>query len=208
MQLNAAPAHRERLQPPDDVRRRRVMYKDILVHIPTERPVRPVIDGSISLAAGLNAHLDAVAVGYVATSAAYILEGGAAVAAVFELERERAVERAEAALAVFKNEAMNAGISYTCHPGRCRGMRSACSARWRGCTISASCSSRTRRKPHSTTMCPARSCSRRAARCFSCPTLSMERSRRNGSASAGTAAASPRAPCATPHHSWPAPRKS
>ena len=92
------------------------MYKDILVHIPTERPVRPVIDGSISLAAGLNAHLDAVAVGYVATSAAYIMEGGAAVAAVFEMERESAVERAEAALAVFKNEAMNAGISYTCHP--------------------------------------------------------------------------------------------
>lgn len=91
------------------------MYKDILVHIPTERPMRPVIEGSISLAAHLNAHLDAVAVGYVATSAAYVMEGGAAVAAVFELERERAVERAEAALAVFKSEAANAGISHTCH---------------------------------------------------------------------------------------------
>ncbi|UWU94768.1 universal stress protein [Bradyrhizobium sp. CB1015] len=91
------------------------MYKDILVHIPTERPMRPAIEGSISLAAKLNAHLDAVAVGYVATSAAYVMEGGAAVAAVFELERERAVERAEAALAVFKSEAANAGISHTCH---------------------------------------------------------------------------------------------
>ncbi|WP_439363966.1 universal stress protein [Bradyrhizobium sp. DASA03005] len=91
------------------------MYKDILVHIPTERPMRPAIEGSISLAAKFNAHLDAVAVGYVATSAAYVMEGGAAVAAVFELERERAVERAEAALAVFKSEAANAGISYTCH---------------------------------------------------------------------------------------------
>lgn len=91
------------------------MYKDILVHIPTERPMRPAIEGSISLAAKLNAHLDAVAVGYVATSAAYVMEGGAAVAAVFELERERAVERAEAALEVFKSEAANAGISYTCH---------------------------------------------------------------------------------------------
>ncbi len=91
------------------------MYKDILVHIPTERPMRPAIDGSVSLAANLNAHLDAVAVGYVATSAAYVMEGGAAVAAVFELERERAVERAEAALAIFKSEAANAGISYTCH---------------------------------------------------------------------------------------------
>ncbi|MDF0579635.1 universal stress protein [Bradyrhizobium yuanmingense] len=91
------------------------MYKDILVHIPTERPMRPAIEGSVSLAAKLNAHLDAVAVGYVATSTAYVMEGGAAVAAVFELERERAVERAEAALAVFKSEAANAGISYTCH---------------------------------------------------------------------------------------------
>lgn len=91
------------------------MYKDILVHIPTERPMRPVIEGSISLAAHLNAHLDAVAVGYVTTSTAYVMEGGAAVAAVFELERERAVERAEAALAVFKSEAANAGISHACH---------------------------------------------------------------------------------------------
>jgi nucleotide-binding universal stress UspA family protein len=92
------------------------MYKDILVHIPTERPMRAVIDGSISLAARLNAHIDAVAVGYVASSTAYVMEGGAAVAAVFELERERAVERAEAALAVFGAEASTAGISHTCHP--------------------------------------------------------------------------------------------
>ena len=92
------------------------MYKDILVHVPTERPMRAVVEGSISLAASLNAHVDAVAVGYVASSTAYVMEGGAAVAAVFEMERERAVERAEAALAVFKSEAANADISYTCHP--------------------------------------------------------------------------------------------
>jgi nucleotide-binding universal stress UspA family protein len=116
MQLNALGMGSERLRPPDDVQRRRAMYKDILVHIPTERPMRPVIDGSISLAAHFNAHLDAVAVGYVATSAAYVMEGGAAVAAVFEMERERAAERAEAALAIFKSEAANAGISYDCHP--------------------------------------------------------------------------------------------
>ncbi|MBR0685210.1 universal stress protein [Bradyrhizobium manausense] len=90
------------------------MYKDILVHVPTERPMRAVVDGSISLAANLNAHVDAVAIGYVASSAAYVMEGGAAVAAVFEMERERAVERAEAALAVFKSEAARADISYTC----------------------------------------------------------------------------------------------
>lgn len=92
------------------------MIKDILVHIPTERLMRPVIDGGVSLAAGLGAHLDAVSVGYVATSTAYVMEGGAAVAAVFEMERERAVERAETALAVFETEAKNAGISYTCKP--------------------------------------------------------------------------------------------
>ncbi|HEV2159240.1 universal stress protein [Bradyrhizobium sp.] len=92
------------------------MYKDILVHIPTERPIRALIDGSISLAAKLNAHIDAVAVGYVASSAAYIMEGGAAVAAVFEMERERALERAEAALEVFRSGATSAGISCTCHP--------------------------------------------------------------------------------------------
>lgn len=92
------------------------MYKDILVHIPTERPMHAVIDGAIALAAKLNAHVDAVAVGYIASSTAYVLDGGAAVAAVFEMERERAVERAEAALAIFQSEARNAGISCTCHP--------------------------------------------------------------------------------------------
>ncbi|MGY8668289.1 universal stress protein [Bradyrhizobium sp. UFLA05-109] len=92
------------------------MFKDILVHIPTERPMHPVIDGAVSLAAGFNAHLDAVSVGYVATSTAYVMEGGAAVAAVFEMERERAVERAETALTVFETEAGHAGISHHCHP--------------------------------------------------------------------------------------------
>ncbi|UVO27297.1 universal stress protein [Bradyrhizobium arachidis] len=92
------------------------MIKDILVHIPTERPMRPVIDGSISLAASLNARLDAVSVGYVATSTAYVVEGGAAVAAVFEMERDRAMERAATALSVFESEAKNAGIAYSCHP--------------------------------------------------------------------------------------------
>ncbi len=90
------------------------MIRDILVHIPTERSMRPVIDGSVSLAAAHGAHLDAVAIGYVSTSTAYVMEGGAAVAAVFELERERAIERAEAALTVFETEARNAGISYAC----------------------------------------------------------------------------------------------
>jgi hypothetical protein len=40
--------------------RESVVINDILVHIPTERPMRAVIDASISLARGFGAHLDAL----------------------------------------------------------------------------------------------------------------------------------------------------
>ncbi|HLZ01146.1 MAG TPA: universal stress protein [Bradyrhizobium sp.] len=90
------------------------MIKDILVHIPTERPMRPVIDASVSLAEKFGAHLDALAVGYVSVNTAFVMDGTAAVATVFEIEQERAAARAEAALAVFEAEARNAGISYHC----------------------------------------------------------------------------------------------
>lgn len=96
------------------------MIKDILVHIPTERPTRPVIDASISIAAGFGAHLDALAIGYVSTNAAgYPVDGGAAaaVAAVFEVEQERATERAGTALSVFETEARLAGVSYAMRAG-------------------------------------------------------------------------------------------
>ena len=90
------------------------MIKDILVHIPTERPMRPVVDASISLAAAFGAHLDAVAIGYIPTSSAFVVDGsaGAAVAAVFEMERQRAAERAAAAIAIFEAEARHANIAY------------------------------------------------------------------------------------------------
>ncbi len=93
-----------------------IMIKDILVHIPTERPARPVVDASVSLAAAFGAHLDAVAAGYISTSTSYVMAGagGAPVAEVFELEQERAAERAAAALEIFEVEAGNAGISYEC----------------------------------------------------------------------------------------------
>jgi hypothetical protein len=58
------------------------------------------------------AHLDAVSVGYETANVGLVVDGGAAVAAVFEVERERALARANAALAVFETEARNAGISY------------------------------------------------------------------------------------------------
>ena len=88
------------------------MLKNLLVHIPSERVMRPVIDGSISLAMARNAHLKAVSIGYAASNVGLAIDGGAAVAAVFEMERERALERANAALAVFEAEARNAGIGY------------------------------------------------------------------------------------------------
>src|SRR5689334_22762199 len=84
--------------------REAAMIRDILVHLPTERQVRPVVDGAVSLAASHGAHVEAVATGYVSESTAYLMEGGAALATVFELERERAISRAEAALSVFETE--------------------------------------------------------------------------------------------------------
>jgi len=90
------------------------MIMDILVHIPTERAMRPVVDAAISLGTTFGARVDALAVGYIPTSTAYVVVGGAAaaVAAVFETEQRRAAERSAAALAVF--ETRNAGISYQC----------------------------------------------------------------------------------------------
>jgi nucleotide-binding universal stress UspA family protein len=90
------------------------MFKNLLVHIPTERSPRPVIEGSVSLAHACGAHLDAFSVGYEATTnVPLVAEGGAAVAAIFEVEEQRATERAETALGVFEVEARNAGISYS-----------------------------------------------------------------------------------------------
>jgi nucleotide-binding universal stress UspA family protein len=88
------------------------MLKNLLVHIPSERPLRPVVEGAVSLAKAHGAHLDAVSVGYETANVALAIDGGAAVGAVFEIERERALARANAALAVFETEAHNAGISY------------------------------------------------------------------------------------------------
>jgi nucleotide-binding universal stress UspA family protein len=89
------------------------MYKNLLVHIPTERSSRPAVDGSISLAMSCGAHLDAIATGFErVNNVPFVAEGGAAVASMIELEYERAMERAQAALAVFEVEAKGAEISY------------------------------------------------------------------------------------------------
>ena len=90
------------------------MFRNILVHIPSERSVRPVIDVAVALTLGRRAHLDAVAVGYESTrSAGLVVEaGGAAIAAATAAEQERALERANAAISVFEVEARLAKIDY------------------------------------------------------------------------------------------------
>ena len=90
------------------------MFKNILVHVPSERPVRPVIDVAISLAVVHRSRLDAIAIGYESMSAVGMVVGGggAAVAAVMGVENERAHERADAAISVFEIEAKLANIAY------------------------------------------------------------------------------------------------
>lgn len=89
------------------------MLKNLLVYIPSERSIRPVVDAAISLAVSCAAHLRAISVGYETTNVALPIDaGGAAAAAVFEIERERALARANAALSVFEIEARNAGIAH------------------------------------------------------------------------------------------------
>ncbi len=90
------------------------MFKNILVHIPSERQVRSVIDVAVALTMARSAHLDAVAIGYESMSAVgMVVEGGsAAVAAVMGVEEQRALERANAAISVFEVEARLAKIAY------------------------------------------------------------------------------------------------
>jgi nucleotide-binding universal stress UspA family protein len=90
------------------------MFRNILVHLPSERPVRPVVDLAIALSAARRSHLDAVAVGYESMGTVGMVAegGGAAIAAVMGDEQERALERANAAISVFEIEAKLAKIAY------------------------------------------------------------------------------------------------
>jgi nucleotide-binding universal stress UspA family protein len=92
------------------------MLKTILVHIPSERSIRPIADSAISLAVIHGAHLDAVSIGFQITHVGLPIDGGAAVAAMFEIDYESALARANAALAVFETEARDAGITYGVKP--------------------------------------------------------------------------------------------
>ncbi|MDE5455950.1 universal stress protein [Bradyrhizobium sp. CSA112] len=90
------------------------MFRNILAHIPSERPVRPVIEVAIALAMARRSHLDAVAIGYESMGGVGMLvgSGGAAIASAVGAEQERAQERADAAISVFKVEAKLAEIAY------------------------------------------------------------------------------------------------
>lgn len=90
------------------------MFRNILVHIPSERQVRPVIDVAVALTMARHSHLDAVSIGYESMGAVGLMVegGGAAVAAVMGEEQHRALDRANAAIAVFETEARLAKISY------------------------------------------------------------------------------------------------
>jgi nucleotide-binding universal stress UspA family protein len=91
------------------------MYKNLLVHIPTERSPRPATDGSISLALTTGAALEAIAVGYESVNdIPFVAEGGVAMAPLFEAQHQRALESAQAALAVFEFEANAAQIAHKC----------------------------------------------------------------------------------------------
>ena len=96
------------------------MFKNILVHIPSERQARSVVDVAVALTMARASHLDAVAIGYESMSAVgMVVEGGsAAVAAVMGVEEQRALERANAAISVFEVEARFAKIAYGAGPSR------------------------------------------------------------------------------------------
>jgi nucleotide-binding universal stress UspA family protein len=89
------------------------MLKDLLVHVPTTQPARPVVNYATSLAAKLGARLDGVAFGYEPITAELTFEGAAAVAAVMEMQREQALKNADTALMAFEAEAKLQGITYT-----------------------------------------------------------------------------------------------
>ncbi len=92
------------------------MLKNLLVHIPSERQIRQIIESAISLARKHTAHLDAVSIGFETTNVGLAVDSGAAIATVFEIEHESALARANAALAIFEAEARNAGIAYGLQP--------------------------------------------------------------------------------------------
>ena len=69
------------------------MFKSILALIPSERPVRPVVDGSVVLAMACHAHVNALAIGYESTNIPIAAIAGPATATILQENRLRAIER-------------------------------------------------------------------------------------------------------------------
>lgn len=90
--------------------------KRILASIPTERDFQGLIDAAASVTRSFNASLDAVAIGYETTSVSFAVAGGTALPNIYEIERERAQARAEAALGIVAAEAKRAAFACECIP--------------------------------------------------------------------------------------------
>jgi nucleotide-binding universal stress UspA family protein len=84
------------------------MLQDILVHIPVEGPVQPVVDCSVSLASVFKANLTAVAFDYQFSDAAVALDGSVAAVAV---QTRAGLEQADLALGKVAAAVEGAGIS-------------------------------------------------------------------------------------------------
>ena len=86
------------------------MLQDILVHIPVEGPVKPVVDCSVSLALSFKANLTAVAFDYQFSDAAVALEGSVAAVAV---QTRTGMEQAGIALDKVATVVKSSGIAYS-----------------------------------------------------------------------------------------------
>lgn len=93
--------------------REATVFKNLLVHIPSERPIRSIIDSSVSLAVASGAQLDAISVGYEAAVIDIAAIGATQLDTMILEEQRKALVRADAALAVFEAEARNAKIKYS-----------------------------------------------------------------------------------------------
>ena len=186
------------------------MLRDLLVHISSERPVRPVLDAAVSLAVTHAAHLDAVSIGFEYTDVDLAPDGGAEAEALFEAEHDGALARANAALAVFETEARNASISYGLRPlaGAPAEATAAVSALARLHDLTITLQPEPGGDTFDNAVAQEDVCFNRAARFFLFPIRTMPDLSRGISASHGMAAAWRRAPCATRRRSSPGARPS
>ncbi len=85
------------------------MIRDILVHIPVEGEIKPVVDCATSLAASFKAHLTAVAFDYQLSDATIALDGSFAAAAV---KIREGMAKADQALSEVETVVKSHGVAY------------------------------------------------------------------------------------------------